>query len=182
MSVWIHCQKRETNQIYTVLYSPSGNTELIEHELLKIKLSKSHQYCYRQTPTSVKKLLAFQSPIFHNLSPSGWETLCLHWRLPYFSKAASCLNVCKWNDVLKLTALFAGRGGGCSLAPNGHIPGFLLTQQAERLANLPTAPSSHFQLENTQSYQNLTPTWNLSDVSFHLWNAGGATVWETQLV
>lgn len=71
MSVWIHCQKRETNQIYTVLYSPSGNTELIAHELLKIKLSKSHQYCYRQTPTSVKKLLAFQSPIFHNLSPSG---------------------------------------------------------------------------------------------------------------
>lgn len=128
MSVWIHCQKRETNHIYSVLCSPSGNTELTEHELLKPKLSKSHQYSYRKTPTSVKKLLAFQAPIFHNLSPSGWETLCLHWRLSYFSKAASCLSVCKWKDVLKFTALFAG---SCSLAANGHIPWFQLTQQAE---------------------------------------------------
>ena len=174
----IYFQERETNQIYTILYSPSGNTELTEHELLKIKLSKSHQYCYRQTPHSVKKLLAFQSPIFHNLSPNGWETLCLHWRLPYYSKAASCLNVCKWNDVLKLTAFFAG---GCSLAANGHIPWFLLTQQAESLVNLPAALSSPFQSENTQSYQNITLTWNLSDISFHLCNADGATVWETHL-
>lgn len=67
--------KEKKIQIYNTLCSPSGNIELIEHELLKINLSKSHQYCYRQTPTSVKKLLAFQSPIFHDLSPSGWETL-----------------------------------------------------------------------------------------------------------
>lgn len=77
MSVWIHCQKREKLQIYAALFSPSGNIELIEHELLKINLSKSHQYFYRQTPTSVTKLLAFQYPIFHDLSPSGWEKLCL---------------------------------------------------------------------------------------------------------
>lgn len=42
-------------QFYIILVE---NTEIIEHELLKIKLSKSHQYYYRQTPTSVKKLLA----------------------------------------------------------------------------------------------------------------------------
>lgn len=51
-------QKKKKNQIFTVLYSPSGNTELIEHNLLKIKLSKSQWYYYRQTPTSAKKLLA----------------------------------------------------------------------------------------------------------------------------
>jgi len=33
MIVWIHCQKRESNQIYTILYSSSKNTELIEPEL-----------------------------------------------------------------------------------------------------------------------------------------------------
>lgn len=108
MSVWIYCQKTEPNQIYTVLYSPSGNTDLIEHKLLKIKLSISHWCCYRETPISVKRLLAFQSPIFHNLSLSGWETPCLHWHLLYYSKTSSCLNVCKWNGVLKLTVLFVG--------------------------------------------------------------------------
>lgn len=163
MSVWIHCQKRETNQIYTVLYSPSGNTELIEHELLKIKLSKSHQYCYRQTPTSVKKLLAFQSPIFHNLSPSGWETLCLHWRLPYFSKAASCLNVCKWNDVLKLTALFAGRGGGLlfgSKWPYSRISTDTAGRKTCKFANSPIQSLSireHPELPKPYSY--LKPVW-----------------------
>lgn len=51
-------KKEKKKQIFTVLYSPSGNTELIEHDLLKIKLNKSHWCYYRQTPTSVKKLLA----------------------------------------------------------------------------------------------------------------------------
>lgn len=103
-------KREKKSQIYTASCSSSGNTELIEHELLKINFSKSHQYCYRQTPTSVKKLLAFQSPIFHDLSPSGWESLCLQWCLPCCSKAASCLNVCKWNYVLKLTLPFLGGG------------------------------------------------------------------------
>lgn len=64
--------KREKKiQIYTVLCSPSGNIELIEHELLKINLSKSHQICYRQTPTSVKKMLAFSPPYFMIFLPVG---------------------------------------------------------------------------------------------------------------
>lgn len=67
--------KEKKIQIYTTLCSPSGNIELIEHELLKINLSKSHQYCYRQTPTSVKKLLAFQSPICDSRCTGGTEPL-----------------------------------------------------------------------------------------------------------
>lgn len=101
---------------------------------------------------------------------------CLQWCLPCYSKAASCLNVCKWNYVLKLTLPFVE---GCSLAVDG--PWLLLTQQAESLANLPAALPSHSQPENTQTYQNLTPTWNLCDVSLHLCSADGATMWGIHL-
>lgn len=168
--------KREKKiQIYTASCSSSGNTELIEHELLKINFSKSHQYCYRQTPTSVKKLLAFQSPIFHDLSPSGWESLCLQWCLPCCSKAASCLNVCKWNYVLKLTLPFLG-GAALWLWMASDLSWH--SRQKTLQICLQLYPLTFNQRIHRPTKTLLLPeTW----VSLHLCSADRATMWETHL-